>query len=91
MSVIQRIRRAIREGNYLFTGHAREEAEADGLRLRDIIDVLLSGELDSVYADDVRGPRYVVRGFVERVELDVVCRFRADGALLIIITVYVVD
>lgn len=36
-------------------------------------------------------PRYVIRGPVGENPVDVVCRFRSDGGLLIIITVYVVD
>ena len=73
------------------TDHALEEADADDLTLDDILKVLLTGDLDSVYTDDPRGPRYVVRGDVGEAEVDVVCRFRSDGTLLIVITVYVVD
>ena len=89
--VLIRIRRAVREKRYQFTDHALEEADADDLSLQDILDVLLKGDLDSVYSDDPRGARYVVRGDVREVEVDVVCRFRRDGTLLIIITVYEVD
>jgi Domain of unknown function (DUF4258) len=89
--VLARIRRAIRDKHYLMTDHAVEEADADGLTLYDILEVLLNGDLDSTYTDDPRGIRYVIRGNVNEVEVDVVCRFRADGTLLIIITVYVVD
>ena len=89
--ILQRIRQAVRNGQYLFTDHAVEEAQADGLWLSDVIDILLHGDLDSIYTEDERGTRYVVRGDVNELEVDVVCRFRADGVLLIIITVYVVD
>ncbi|MHB8626872.1 MAG: DUF4258 domain-containing protein [Aggregatilineales bacterium] len=91
MDAIIRIRRAVRRGKYEFTDHALIEAYADGLRQRDAIDVLLTGALDSAYTDDDRGVRYVIRGDVGQDEVDVVCRFRDDGVLLIIITVYVVD
>ena len=90
MSEIGQIRKAIREGNYLVSDHAIEEVEADGLWLREIIDVLKSGELDSTYTDDPRGTRYVVQGMVDDEEVDVVCRFNRDGKL-VIITVYKVD
>jgi hypothetical protein len=73
------------------TDHALEEVDADNITLDDIIGVLLNGSLDSTYTDDPRGPRYVIRGDVGQDEVDVVCRFRGDGRLLIIITVYVVD
>ncbi len=51
---------------------------------------MLNGELDSIYTDDPRGPRYVLRGTIAENLVDVVCRFRSDGTLLIVITVYVV-
>lgn len=90
-AVLNRIRRAIRDKKYQITDHALEEADNDNLTLDDILTVLLTGDLDSTYTDDPRGTRYVVRGDVENDEVDVVCRFREDGTLLIIITVYVVD
>jgi hypothetical protein len=89
--ILKRIQQAVREKRYQMTDHALEEADADDLTLDDILDVLLNGDLDSTYTDDPRGPRYVVRGDVDEDEVDVVCRFRSDGTLLIIITVYVVD
>lgn len=89
--VLRRIRRAVRERQYQMTDHALEEADADNLTLDDIRNVLLNGDLDSTYIDDPRGPRYVIRGDVDENPVDVVCRFRSDGRLLIIITIYVVD
>ena len=89
--ILTRIRRAVREKRYQVTDHALEEADADNLTLDDILDILLNGDLDSTYTDDPRGPRYVIRGDMGEDEVDVVCRFRSDGKLLIIITVYVVD
>src|SRR4051812_37354659 len=89
-SVLIRIRKAIHDGNYDFTDHALEEAENDELTADDILTVLLTGSLDSTYADDPRGTRCVVRGDIVDSEVDVVCRFTGQGRLLIIITVYVV-
>ena len=89
--ILVRIRSAVREKRYQMTDHALEEADDDDLTLDDILDVLLNGELDSIYTDDLRGTRYVIRGDVDDDEVDVVCRFRQDDTLLIIITVYVVD
>lgn len=90
-SILSRIRRAVRERRYQMTDHALEEADADDFTLDEIRNVLLKGDLDSTYTDDPRGPRYVIRGDVGENPVDVVCRFRSDGRLLIIITVYVVD
>lgn len=91
MTIIQRIRQAILDGNYEFTDHAIEEAYADDLSLQDVVDVLLQGDIDSVYTEDHRGTRYIVRGDIDNFEVDVVCRFKSNGILLIIITVYQVD
>ena len=89
--LLLRIRRAVRERRYRFSDHALDEADADDLSEQDVLNVLLTGSLDSVYYEDTRGPRCVVRGDVVGIEVDVVCRFQPDGKLLIIITVYVVD
>jgi len=89
--ILARIRKAVREKRYQITDHALEEADNDNLTLDDIVDVLLHGVLDSAYTDDMRGSRYAVRGDIDENEVDVVCRFRQDGALVIVITVYVVD
>ncbi len=89
--ILARIRQSVREKRYQMTDHTLEEADDDDLTLTDILNVLLYGELDSTYTDDSRGTRYVIRGDVDEDEVDVVCRFRQDGTLLIIITVYVVD
>lgn len=89
--IVRRIRRAVHTRRYQMTDHALEEADADDLTLEAIRDVLLNGDLKATYTDDLRGPRYVIRGYVNENQTDVVCRFRSDGLLLIIITVYVVD
>jgi len=89
--ILARIRRAVRDGHYHITDHALEEAGTDNLLEEDILGVLLAGALDSVYTDEWRGPRFVVRGDIHELEVDVVCRFLGDGTLLIIVTVYVVD
>ena len=89
--VLRRIRRAVRGRQYQMTDHALEEADADNLTLDDIRNILLNGDLDSTYTDDPRGSRYVIRGDVDENPVNVVCRFRSDGRLLIIITIYVVD
>lgn len=87
--VLVRIRRAVRERRYLITDHALEEADADTLTLTDVLDVLLNGYLSAVYTDDFRGPRYAIRYRIGDAEAEVVCRFRPDGSLLIVITIYV--
>jgi hypothetical protein len=51
----------------------------------------MTGDIEAIYTDDPRGPRYVVRGHLGEEQADIVCRFRGDGTLLIIITVYLID
>lgn len=89
--ILTKIRTCIREKRYRVTDHALEEADADDLTLNDILHVLNTGSLDSIYTEDPRGTRYVIRGDVVSTEVDVVCRFQSDSLLLIIITVYAVD
>lgn len=89
--ILARIHAAVRGKQYQITDHALDAADDDNLSIDDILSVLMDGDLDSIYTHDPRGPRYVVRGRVDSDEVDVVCRFRSDGTLLIIITVYVVD
>ena len=90
-SILLRIRRAITEDRYEFTDHLLDEAQADHLTTDDVLHVLLTGALDSTYSHDSRDVRYVVRGFIDTLDVDVVCKFKRDGSVLIIITVYVVD
>ncbi len=89
--ILKQIRRAVREKRYQMTDHALEEADADDLTLEDVCDVLLNGTLEAIYTHDTRGARYIVRGRINKNEVDVVCRFHKDHVLLIIITVYVID
>lgn len=89
--ILRRIRQAVSSRRYQITDHALEEADADDLTLEDIRNVLLTGDLEATYTDDPRGPRYVIRGYINEDQIDVVCRFRSDHVLLIVITVYVVD
>lgn len=79
--IILRIHKAVREKRYIFTDHALEEADNDDLTLSDIIWILLNGDLDSILTDDPRGTRYVVRGDMDELEVDVVCRFNQEGIL----------
>lgn len=88
--ILTRIRRTLIEGRYEFTNHLLEEAAADSLTTDAVLQVLRRGDLDSVYTEDPRGPRDVVRGEVRRLKVDVVCRFRRDGVVLMISTTYVV-
>lgn len=71
-NVLKQIRQAVRDKRYQISDHALEEADADALTLNDILTVLSHGDLDSSYTDDPRGARYVIRGYVDEYEVDVV-------------------
>src|SRR5262245_45242513 len=90
MSILRRIRKAVRERRASLSDHALEELDDDNLTLADIREVLMNGRVHERLDDDPRGVRYVVSGHVDDQEIEVVCRFLAND-ILWIITVYVVD
>ena len=89
-AIENKIRKAVREGRYIITDHVLEEAKNDSLMIEDIVTVLLNGILLDVFEHDPRGVRYVVGAQILENNVEVVCRFRNDGTLLIVITVYIV-
>src|SRR5574341_1279901 len=89
MSISKRIRKAIREGRVEFSEHALIELDNDDLMLGDVRMVLLHGAVHRTELDDPRGTRYIVRGAVRDVDVDIVCRFLTSD-ILWVITVYVV-
>ena len=85
--IMQRIRRAVRQGRWEVTEHALEEAEADGFDAADIHRVLLAGEIRMVYTHDPRGARYLVCGrAVDGRSMCLVCRFTPLRDLRVITT-----
>ena len=87
--VIDRIRDAIRTGDYDMTYHAVEEMAEDELGILDIESVFLSGKVIRRERDDPRGIKYVLRGMARSraISIGVVGRFKETGIFLII-TVY---
>jgi hypothetical protein len=71
------------------TVHAMEEMAEDNLDILDVEHAILSGRIAKVEKDDLRGAKYVVKGFGldEQTPVGVVGRFTATGRYLII-TVY---
>ena len=89
MSVLDRIREAIRAQRYRISSHANDEMADDLLMSEDIEGILLTGAIARRLTHDVRGTRYVVLGkTLDGREAYVVCRFWSDEVLLII-TAYV--
>lgn len=89
MSVLTRMRRAIREQKYRISSHANDEMADDLLMATDVEQIILAGSIARTFTDDPRGTRYEVRGeTLDRRSACVVCRFSFADVLLII-TAYV--
>ncbi|MCX6581901.1 MAG: DUF4258 domain-containing protein [Candidatus Aminicenantes bacterium] len=89
--VIEKIRDAIRKGNYDMTMHAYEEMAEDNLSIIDVESAVLSGMVIEKQKGDPRGTKYVIHGnsYDESTTLGVVGRFKETGVFLII-TVYAI-
>ena len=87
--VIDKIRYAIRTGNYDMTYHAIEEMAEDELGIFDIEAAILSSKIKRIEKDDPRGNKYVLEGIGidKTTKICVVGRFKETEAFLII-TVY---
>jgi len=88
LTVIERIRRKIRDGDYEFTvPHFFEEMAEDDLIFADIEMAIANGRVRRRYKRDPRGTRYEVVGrVIDSREVAVVCRFKSTGKLLLITT-----
>ncbi|HLP59735.1 MAG TPA: DUF4258 domain-containing protein, partial [Candidatus Deferrimicrobium sp.] len=60
--VIEKIRDAIRKGNYDMTLHAYEEMAEDNLTIIDVENAVLSGVINKKQKGDPRGIKYVIHG-----------------------------
>lgn len=88
MSVIARLRAAIRTNNYEYSQHALEEMDEDNLSDDDIKEAIFHGGVRSELTDDPRSIRYLVKGKSGSIEIEVIARFTAEDGVRII-TVYV--
>ena len=88
MTVIERIRKKIRDGDYEFTiPHFFEEMAEDNLAFADIEMAIANGRVRRKFTRDPRGTRYEVMGrALDGREVAVVCRFKSTGKLLLITT-----
>jgi hypothetical protein len=73
--------------------HAVEEMAEDDLDILDVEHVILSGRIAKVEKDDLRGTKYMVKGFAvgEQTPVGVVGRFTDTGRYLIITAYKVID
>ena len=84
---LEMMRQAVADQAYVLTPHAVLEMRNDRLDVVDVESAILTGTIERVWEDDLRGPRYEVVGQAcdLTTRVGVVARFA--GALLII-TVY---
>jgi len=81
------IRRRVRDGQYVYSLHADQERQAEGLTFAQIREALLNAERLEEYADTGRGESWLMVGFAGKLPIHVVCGRRRDQIALI--TVYV--
>lgn len=87
--IIDKIRNAIRSGNYDVTSHAIDEMAEDEFGIFDLESAILSGKIVKQEKDDPRGIKYIIEGLDvgQSIPIGIVGRFKETGIFLII-TVY---
>jgi hypothetical protein len=88
MSVIARLRAALRTNNYEYSQHALEEMDEDDLSDADIREAILRGGIRAELTDDPRSIRYLVKGKSGSIEIEIIIRFTAEDQVRII-TAYI--
>jgi len=88
LTVIERIQKKIRDGDYEVTiPHFFEEMAEEDLTFTDIETAIANGRVRRKFTRDPRGTRYEVVGRVmDGREVAVICRFKSTGKLLLITT-----
>jgi Domain of unknown function (DUF4258) len=88
LTIIERIRKKIRDGDYEFAiPHFFEEMADDDLVFVDIENAIAGGRVRRRFSRDPRGTRYEVVGTVlDGRTVAVICRFKSTGKLLLITT-----
>lgn len=88
MTIIERIRKKIRDGDYEFgIPHFFEEMADDDLVFADIEKAIGGGRVRRRFTRDPRGTRYEVVGTaLDGRTVAVICRFKSTGKLLLITT-----
>jgi hypothetical protein len=81
------IKARVRDGNWVVSSHADQEAADENIDIAEIRDAILAGEILEQYANAGRGPSCLLLGFVQGRSIHVVCGWR--GEAVVIITVYI--
>ncbi len=87
--IINKIRNAVKNGDYDLTYHAVEEMAEDDLEISDIENALLHGSIIKKEFENSCGAKYVIAGVAtdHATPVGIVGRFKETGIFLII-TVY---
>ena len=91
--LLERIRAAVRSGEYDVTKHAVDELAEDGLDIVDVETSILNGGIKKTEKDDPRGPRHTVHGIASDglTPVGSAGRFTETGRYLIITAYEVTD
>jgi Domain of unknown function (DUF4258) len=84
---IEAIKTQVRNGRFVLSAHADQEAADEEIDIAEIRDALLSGEILEQYADTGRGESCLILGFADGKPIHVVCGWHRDSVA--IITVYI--
>jgi hypothetical protein len=85
MSLIENIRRKIRDRDYFLSSHAEEEMTEDNFERSDVENAILQGSIEKKLTQDPRGTRYRIEGPARDGRLlHVVCRFHEAGNLILV-------
>jgi len=84
---ISEIHQKVRAGQHIYSLHADEERDAEGLTFAQVREALLNAQLLEEYPDTGRGESCLVVGFAGQLPIHVVCGRRRGK--IVVITVYV--
>lgn len=84
---IEAIRDRVRNGKFVVSAHADQEAADEDIEIAEIRDALLNGEILEQYADTGRGESCLILGFANGNPIHVVCGWHRESVA--IVTVYI--
>ncbi len=84
---IQAIKQLVRNGKFVLSAHADQEAADEGIAIAEIRDALLNGEILEQYPDTGRGESCLVLGFANDKPIHAVCGWYRES--IAIVTVYI--
>ena len=70
---IEIIKAKVRDGNWVISSHADQEAADESIDITEIRDAILGDEILEQYTDTGRGPSCLLLGFVKDRPIHVVC------------------